>query len=110
MVILIYFGIVCGAKLAKIFCIVKFVCEKEWNSNIIVIFAEKFINMATKKLYRSNVSKMIGGVCGGIGEYFDIDPTIVRLAWVFVALWGGIGLLAYLISWMVIPLNPNYYK
>lgn len=53
---------------------------------------------------------MIGGVCGGIGEYFDIDPTIVRLAWAFMALWVGFGVLAYLIAWIVIPLNPNLYR
>lgn len=65
--------------------------------------------MGPKRLFRSNVNKMFGGVCGGIAEYFNIDPTIVRLAWVFVALWFGFGILAYLIAWIVIPLNPNRY-
>lgn len=66
--------------------------------------------MTEKRLYRSNVSKMIGGVCGGIGEYFNIDPTIVRLIWVFAVLWGGFGILAYIVAWIVIPLNPNIYR
>lgn len=66
--------------------------------------------MAAKRLYRSNVSKMIGGVCGGIAEYFDIDPTIVRLIWAFAILCGGFGLLAYIVAWIIIPLNPNYYR
>lgn len=56
-----------------------------------------------KKLYLSDVNKKIGGVCGGIGEYFDIDPTLVRLAWVIFSLLWGAGILAYFIAWMVIP-------
>ncbi|MCM1452859.1 MAG: PspC domain-containing protein [Clostridium sp.] len=66
--------------------------------------------MPAKKLYRSNAYKMIGGVCGGLAEYFDIDPTIIRLAWVFLTLWAGFGVLAYIIAWIVIPLNPNCYR
>lgn len=63
-----------------------------------------------KKLYRSMMNKKICGVCGGIGEYFDIDPTVIRLAWVLFALLGGSGLLAYIICAIVIPQNnqlPN---
>lgn len=56
-----------------------------------------------KKLYRSDNEKMIAGVCGGIGEYFDIDPTIVRLAWVIFSLMGGSGILAYIICAIIIP-------
>ena len=56
-----------------------------------------------KKLYRSNTQKMIAGVCGGIGEYFEIDPTLVRLGFVLFSLMGGSGLLAYLIAAIVIP-------
>ena len=47
-----------------------------------------------KKLYKSNQNKMICGVCGGIGEYFGIDPTIIRLAWAIFCLMGGSGILA----------------
>ena len=56
-----------------------------------------------KRLYRSYEHKMIAGVCGGLGEYFDMDPTIVRLIVVAAALIGGSGLLAYLLAWIIIP-------
>ncbi|SKA95073.1 phage shock protein C (PspC) family protein [Caloramator quimbayensis] len=56
-----------------------------------------------KKLYRSRKDRMIAGVCGGIAEYFDIDPTLVRLFWVFAVLLGGSGILAYIICAIVIP-------
>ncbi|QCX34150.1 PspC domain-containing protein [Caloramator sp. E03] len=56
-----------------------------------------------KKLYRSRTDRMIAGVCGGIAKYFDIDPTFVRLFWVFITLLGGSGVLAYIICAIVIP-------
>ena len=57
-----------------------------------------------KKLYRSVFNKKLCGVCGGIGEYFDIDPTLIRLLWVIVAFLScGTALLAYLICAIVIP-------
>lgn len=57
-----------------------------------------------KKLYLSN-DKKISGVCGGIGEYFDIDPSIVRLGWLFVTVVTGIvpGIIAYIVAAIVIP-------
>jgi len=57
----------------------------------------------SKKLYKSTINKKLCGVCGGIAEYFDIDPTIVRLIWVAVTLCGGAGLLAYIIAALIIP-------
>lgn len=63
----------------------------------------------TKRIYRSKTEKMIGGVCGGVGEYFDIDPTIVRLLWVVAAFVCGGGILAYLIALIVIPYDKNTY-
>ena len=60
-----------------------------------------------KKLYKSRDNKKIDGVCAGVGEYFDIDPTLVRLAWVFVTLFGGAGLIAYIIAALVIPRKPE---
>lgn len=59
-----------------------------------------------KRLYKSNENKMIAGVCGGIAEYFAIDPTIVRLAWVLFCALGGSGLLAYIIAAIIIPSRP----
>jgi phage shock protein C len=59
-----------------------------------------------KKLYRSRTDRMIGGVCGGLAEYFNIDSTLVRLAAVALTLAGGSGILAYLIFWFVVPQRP----
>ncbi len=56
-----------------------------------------------KKLYRSRVSSMIGGVCGGIAEYLEVDSTIVRLGFVLLGLYSGIGVAAYLILWIIMP-------
>ncbi|HRO41392.1 MAG TPA: PspC domain-containing protein [Flavipsychrobacter sp.] len=57
-----------------------------------------------RRLYRNPNDKMLGGVCSGIANYFDIDPVIVRLIMVVLFLGAGIGLLAYIIAWVVIPL------
>ena len=59
-----------------------------------------------KKLYKSNQNKMLDGVCGGIAEYFGIDPTVVRLIWALFSLMGGYGILAYIIAAIIIPRNP----
>lgn len=57
-----------------------------------------------KKLFRSRENRMICGVCGGIAEYFNIDPTLVRLAWVLVAACSfGTGILAYFIAAIIMP-------
>ena len=56
-----------------------------------------------KRLYRSVSNRMLSGVCGGIGEYFDIDPTLVRLAWVILTCFGGAGIWAYIIAAIIIP-------
>lgn len=60
-----------------------------------------------KKLYRSTTEKIIFGVCGGIAEYFNVDPTWIRLVFVFMALAGGSGFLIYLILALVMPKNPE---
>ena len=61
-----------------------------------------------KRLYLSDTNKKIGGVCGGLGEYFEVDPTLVRVIFILIALLSlGLGVLAYLLMWMVIPRKPR---
>ena len=59
--------------------------------------------MASQKLYRSRSDRMIAGVAGGLAEYLNIDPTIVRLLFVVAALMGGPGALVYIILWIITP-------
>ena len=56
-----------------------------------------------RKLYRAEEGKMIAGVCAGLAEYFAIDPTLVRLAWVLFCALGGSGVLAYIICALIMP-------
>jgi phage shock protein PspC (stress-responsive transcriptional regulator) len=64
--------------------------------------------METKKLYRSRTDKMVAGVCGGLGKYLGIDPTLIRLAFALLVLFGiGSGLLIYLVMMIVMPLEPE---
>ena len=56
-----------------------------------------------RKLYRSRNDSRIAGVCGGLGEYLDIDPTLVRLIFVLLALMGGHGVLLYIVLWLIVP-------
>lgn len=60
--------------------------------------------MNGKKLYRSEQDKMLLGVCGGLGEYFGIDPTLIRLLWALLAC-SGTGIVAYLIAAVIIPVR-----
>ena len=67
--------------------------------------------MSNKKLYKSSVNRMLCGVCGGIAEYFNIDPTLVRLVWVIITLMGGAGILAYIIAAIIIRIkNDSTHK
>lgn len=61
----------------------------------------------SKRLYRSRSERWLAGVCGGIGNYFNTDPTVVRVIFVLAALIMGGGLLIYLILWLIIPLEPE---
>lgn len=56
-----------------------------------------------KRLYRSREDSMVCGVCGGIAKYFELDPSLVRLAWILFVALGGSGILAYIIAAVVIP-------
>lgn len=68
--------------------------------------------MEEKRLYKSSTDKMVWGVCGGLGAYFNIDPTVLRIAWVGIALITMpvglfIGAVAYLVAGLILPANPN---
>lgn len=60
-----------------------------------------------KRLYKSSKNKMIDGVCAGVAEYFNIDPTLVRLGTVVLTCLAGSGILAYIVCAIVIPRDPN---
>jgi phage shock protein C len=64
----------------------------------------------SKKLYKSNSDKKIDGVCAGIAEYFNLDPTVIRIAWIIFSCLGGSGLLAYIICAIVMPRKPDYVE
>lgn len=64
--------------------------------------------MDSKKLYRSRTDKMVAGVCGGLGKYLNIDPTLIRLIFALLVFFGvGSGLLVYLVLIIVVPLEPD---
>lgn len=62
-----------------------------------------------KKLYRSSTDVMLGGVCAGLADFFNMDPTIMRLIFVVLFLSGTLGLWVYIILWIVIPIEPTGY-
>lgn len=58
-----------------------------------------------KRLYRSRKEKMVAGVCGGLAEYFEIDPVIIRLAWLMFAVFG-VGIITYILAIIIVPEEP----
>jgi phage shock protein C len=70
--------------------------------------SRKYAGTSPKRLYRSRKDIMVGGVCSGLAEYMVVDPTLIRLLWVVLTLITGFvpGLLAYLIAWIIIPIEP----
>ncbi len=60
-----------------------------------------------KNLYRSASNKMLAGVCGGVAEYFNIDPTVVRVVWTIASLFGFLGVVAYIACAFIIPEKPD---
>ena len=69
------------------------------------VFAKKMgenMKKNVKRLYRSKKNRVIAGVCGGLGDYFDVDPTLIRLIWVLF-MFTGAGILAYIIAWIIMP-------
>ena len=63
--------------------------------------------MANKQLVRTDQERMVGGVCGGLAQYFEIDPVLVRLAFVLLTIYGGIGPVLYLILLFLMPLDTD---
>lgn len=61
----------------------------------------------SKRIYRIEQGKKIAGVCGGIAEYFDIDPTLVRLVWALVSLGAGVGVVAYIVAAIIMPVKSE---
>lgn len=60
-----------------------------------------------KRLYKSRTEKILGGVCGGFAQYFDVDPTIVRILWIVFSFAYLTGVLAYIIAWIIMPEEPE---
>ena len=59
-----------------------------------------------RRLYRSEEDRVVAGICGGLGEYFSIDPVLIRLLWIVSIMLGGGGLIIYLLGWLLIPRQP----
>jgi len=56
-----------------------------------------------KRLYRSGKGRVVAGICGGLADYFDIDPLLIRIVFIILALTGGLGIILYLAAWLIIP-------
>jgi len=61
---------------------------------------------AGRKLYRSKSNRQVAGVCGGLAEYFNLDPTLIRVLFVILAVLGGSGVILYLAMWIIVPKQP----
>ncbi|VVB70105.1 PspC domain protein [uncultured archaeon] len=61
------------------------------------------VSSKIKRLYRSDSDKILGGVCGGFAEYFQVDPVLVRIIWIAICFLWGVGILLYLIAWIIVP-------
>ncbi len=95
------------AGLGYIILIFKGLTEQNWRETNMALEKK---DEKMKKLYRSGKNKLLGGVCGGIGEYLNVDPVIIRIVWIVVTLvtLGVGGILAYIIAWIIIPKNPKH--
>ena len=60
-----------------------------------------------KRVYRSRNEKVIAGICGGLGEYFGVDPVLIRIVWVVTVICAGTGILAYILAWILFPKEPE---
>jgi phage shock protein C len=61
---------------------------------------------AGRKLYRSTSNRQLAGVCGGLAEYFNLDPTLIRVLFVILAVLGGSGVILYIAMWIIVPKQP----
>ena len=59
-----------------------------------------------KRIYRSRDEKMLAGVCGGVAEYMDMDPTIIRLLWAGSVIFAGFGIIMYILATIIVPIEP----
>ena len=81
------------------------------DANVCAYCGKRVASVASRrKLMRSRTNRKIAGVCAGFAEYFDLDVTVVRVVWLIVALFGGGGILAYIIAWIVMPEEPEYVQ
>jgi phage shock protein C len=69
-------------------------------------YEENMNNSTPRRLYRSKANRMIGGVCGGFAEYLNVEPVLIRIAWVAAVFFGGFGFLLYIVGLIIIPENP----
>lgn len=60
-----------------------------------------------KQLFRSKTNRKIAGVCGGLGEFFDIDPVFFRAIFLISAFFGGLGIIIYIVLWILMPESPS---
>lgn len=65
---------------------------------------------AVRRLYRSRTNRSIAGICGGLAEYFDADPTLIRLLTLLLILFGGLSLWVYILLWIIVPKSPSHPK
>jgi phage shock protein C len=61
---------------------------------------------ASRKLYRSTSNRQLAGVCGGLAEYFNLDPTLIRVLFIILAVLGGSGVILYIAMWIIVPKQP----
>jgi phage shock protein C len=61
----------------------------------------------TRRLYRSRSDRKLAGICGGLGQFFNLDPTLIRVLFVVLAVLGGSGILIYLAMWIMVPNQPQ---